>query len=179
MAAGPAAEGRELDVVPVPGRATQHESRAAQHPGAVDPRVGDVVDVVGRHVLEITRDGVEPEAIGPIHVTETDSAVCDEAPPVLGRREKFVLHSHMRSASGASTAPTTAGDGGEGRARRRARMCANTGMSAGPLARGKVLERGAAVRLPLLTGPVRLLCVGERLLFELAWEAVLAQPAGA
>src|SRR5437763_8086394 len=48
-----------------------------------------------------------------------------------------------------------------------------------PLARGKVLERGATVRLPLLTGPVGVLGVGERLLFELPREAVLAQPAGA
>ena len=48
-----------------------------------------------------------------------------------------------------------------------------------PLARGKVLEHGATVRLPLLTGLVRVLGVGERLLFELAGEAVLAQPAGA
>ena len=125
MTADPAAERRELDVVPVPGRATQYEGGAAQHPRAVDPRVGDVVDVVGRHVLQITRDGVESEPVGPIHITETDSAVCDEAPPVLGRREKFVLHSHMRSASGASTAPATAGAGGGGRGQPRAR-CART-----------------------------------------------------
>ena len=48
-----------------------------------------------------------------------------------------------------------------------------------PLAGGKVLKRGAAVRLPLLAGPVRLFGVGERLLFELARKSVLAQPAGA
>jgi hypothetical protein len=48
-----------------------------------------------------------------------------------------------------------------------------------PLASGKVLERGAAVRLPLVTGCVRLLGVGERLLFELARETVLVQPAAA
>ena len=47
------------------------------------------------------------------------------------------------------------------------------------LAGGKVLERGATVRLPLLTGPVRILGVGARLLFELPGKAVLAQPAGA
>src|SRR2546421_11001532 len=48
-----------------------------------------------------------------------------------------------------------------------------------PLSGGKVLECRAPVRLPLLTGSVRVLDVGERLLFELPGEAVLAQPAGA
>ena len=47
------------------------------------------------------------------------------------------------------------------------------------LAGRKVLERGATVRLPLLTGPVRILGVGARLLFEFPRKPVLAQPAGA
>ena len=142
MTAGPAAERRELDVVPVPGRSAQHERGAAQHPRAVDPRVGDVIDVVGRHILEITRDCVESEAVGPIHVTETDPAVCDEAPPLLGRRKEFVLHrappraeesgGHFRTGV---ACPAFDCAGYCGRRWRRSwattrAMCANTGMSA-------------------------------------------------
>src|SRR4249920_146676 len=43
-----------------------------------------------------------------------------------------------------------------------------------PLSGGKVLERGAPVRAPLLTGSVRLLGPGERLLLELVGAAVPA-----
>ncbi len=46
-----------------------------------------------------------------------------------------------------------------------------------PLSGGKVLERGAPVRAPLLTGSVRLFGLGERLLLELVGAAVLAEPA--
>ena len=46
-----------------------------------------------------------------------------------------------------------------------------------PLPGGKVLERGAPVRVPLLTGSVHLFGPGECLLLELVGAAVLAEPA--
>ena len=73
--AGPAAERRELHVVPVSRRATQCERRAPQHPRAVDPAFGHVVDVVGGDVLEVAGDRVEPESVGAIHIPEADPAV--------------------------------------------------------------------------------------------------------
>ena len=91
-AAGPAAERRELHVVPVTRRATQHERGAPQHPRAVDSALGDVVDVVGSDVLEVARDRVEPQPIDAIDIPEADPASCHEPSPLLAGREELVLH---------------------------------------------------------------------------------------
>jgi hypothetical protein len=89
VTAGAAAERRELDVLAVTREADDRQRGPAQHPGAFD---AGVVDVVARHVLEIARHRVEPQPVRRVHVAEPYPARAREPATLLGQRYEFGLH---------------------------------------------------------------------------------------